>query len=83
MPALDIFPFLIPREIAVPSKMIHEITRSGRVLFVRFRVISWIVLVKKEEKRPHSKAELDNRALRRYDVGSVEANEQPSTYQTN
>lgn len=27
------------------GKTIHEHTRSGRVLLVRFRVISWIVLV--------------------------------------
>src|SRR5258708_6129521 len=30
-------------------KTIHEITLSSRVLFVRFRVISWIVLSKREQ----------------------------------
>jgi len=31
------------------AKAIHEITRSGRALFVLFRVISWIVLIPAEE----------------------------------
>ena len=64
-------------EIAWPSKTIHEDTRSELVLFVQFRVTSWIVPVHTEEKHEAKLSDYSELPFSGYDSSRILAFNEP------